>query len=135
MRELSGGNFSAVLIQTMVPGGKEVILGGKRDPSFGPVVLFGLGGIFTEVLKDNSLRLAPLSIADAEEMLDDIKSKAILDGIRGMPAADRNALAAIIQKLGFIALLHPEIAEIDLNPVILTGANPVVADALFVLKG
>jgi len=124
-----------VLVQEMLAGGREMVVGMTRFPGFDPCILFGLGGIFTEVLKDNTLRLAPLSAADAEEMLNDIKGKAILDAFRGMPAADRTALAGIVQTLGFIALLHPEIAEIDLNPVMLTGAKPVVADALFVLKG
>lgn len=131
----AAGRDVPILVQEMLAGGRELVVGMTRFPGFDPCILFGLGGIFTEILKDNTLRLAPLSAADAEEMLDDIKAKAILDGIRGMPAADRTALAAIIQSLGFIALNHNEIAEIDLNPVILTGANPVVADALFVLKG
>ena len=131
----AAGRDVPILIQEMLTGGRELVVGMTRFPGFDPCILFGLGGIFTEVLKDNTLRLAPLSAADAEEMLDDIKGKALLEAFRGMPAADRTALAGIIQTLGFIALLHPEIAEIDLNPVILKGANPVVADALFVLKG
>jgi len=131
----AAGRAVPVLVQEMLAGGRELVIGMTRFPGFDPCILFGLGGIFTEVLKDNTLRLAPLSAADAEEMLDDIKGKALLDAFRGMPAANRIALSGIIQTLGFIALLHPEIAEIDLNPVILTGPNPVVADALFVLKG
>ena len=131
----AAGRDVPILIQEMLTGGRELVVGMTRFPGFDPCILFGLGGIFTEVLKDNTLRLAPLSAADAEEMLDDIKGKALLEAFRGMPVADRTALAGIIQTLGFIALLHPEIAEIDLNPVILKGANPVVADALFVLKG
>jgi len=131
----AAGRDVPVLVQEMLAGGREMVVGMTRFPGFDPCILFGLGGIFTEVLKDNTLRLAPLSAADAEEMLDDIKGKALLDAFRGMPAADRTVLAGIVQTLGFIALLHPEIAEIDLNPVMLKGANPVVADALFVLKG
>jgi acetyltransferase len=123
-----------VLVQEMLSGGRELVVGMTRFPGFDPCILFGLGGVFTEALKDNTLRLAPLSDADAEEMLDDIRGKALLAEFRGMPAADRTALAAVVQTLGFIALLHPEIAEIDLNPVILAGAKPVVVDALFVLK-
>jgi acetate---CoA ligase (ADP-forming) len=131
----AAGRDVPVLIQEMLAGGRELVVGMTRFPGFDPCILFGLGGIFTEVLKDNTLRLAPLSAADAEEMLDDIKGKALLDAFRGMPAANRTAITGIVQTLGFIALLHPEIAEIDLNPVIITGTNPVVADALFVLKG
>jgi len=130
----AAGRDVPVLVQEMLAGGRELVVGMTRFPGFDPCILFGLGGVFTEVLKDNTLRLAPLSDADAEEMLDDIRGKALLAEFRGMPAADRTALAAVVQTLGFIALLHPEIAEIDLNPVILAGAKPVVADALFVLK-
>ncbi len=131
----AAGRDVPVLVQEMLACSRELVIGMTRFPGFDPCILFGLGGVFTEVLKDNTLRLAPLSAADAEEMLDDIRGKALLAEFRGMPAADRTSLAGIVQTLGFIALLHPEIAEIDLNPVILTGAKPVVADALFVLKG
>lgn len=130
----AAGRDVPVLVQEMVAEGREMVIGMTRFPGFDPCVLFGLGGIYTEVLKDSTMRLAPLTETDAMEMLNDIQGKALLDAFRGMPAADRAALSRILQTLGFIALLHPEIAEIDLNPVMLTGANPVVADALFVLK-
>ena len=118
----------------MLAGGRELVVGMTRFPGFDPCILFGLGGIFTEVLKDNTLRLAPFSAHEAEEMLLTIRAKALLDAFRGIPAVDMPALSGIIQTLGFIALLHPEIAEIDLNPVIIAGPHPVVADALFVLS-
>jgi len=130
----AAGRDVPVLVQEMIPGGRELVAGMVRFPGFDPCILFGLGGVYTEIFRDNTLRLAPLSAAEAEEMLDDIRGKALLGAFRGQPAADRDALAGILRKLGWIAVLHPEIAEIDLNPVILDGPRPVAADALFVLK-
>jgi hypothetical protein len=119
-------------MQEMVSGARELVAGMARFPGFGPCILFGLGGVLTEALRDMTWRSAPLSAAEAQEMLGDIRAKALIGEFRGMPAADAAALAGILQGLGFIGLLHPEIAEIDLNPIILAGAAPIVADALFV---
>lgn len=121
-----------VLIQEMVSGARELVAGMARFPGFGPCILFGLGGVLTEALRDMTWRSAPLSAAEAQEMLGDIRAKTLIGEFRGMPAADAAALAGILQGLGLIGLLHPEIAEIDLNPIILAGAAPIVADALFV---
>ena len=123
-----------VLVQEMIPGSREFAMGMTRFPGFGPVLLFGLGGIFTEALQDNSFRLAPLSLTEAAEMVYDIRADKMLMEFRGMPAVDVPALADILQQLSFISLLHPEIAEMDLNPLIITGARPIVADALVILK-
>jgi acyl-CoA synthetase (NDP forming) len=133
VRETAGKPIP-ILIQQMVAGSREFVAGMTRFPGFGPCVLFGLGGVFTEALQDTCLRSAPLSTVEAEEMLTDIRAKALLGKFRGLPAVDGPALAGILQAVGTIALLHPEIAEIDLNPVIIAGSKPVVADALFVLK-
>ena len=122
-----------ILIQEMVAGSREFVAGMTRFPGFDACVLFGLGGVFTEALKDRAFRSAPLCASEAEEMLSDIRAKTLLGEFRGLPAVDLPALAGILRTVGAIALLHPEIAEIDLNPVIIAGANPVVADALFVL--
>jgi acetyltransferase len=122
-----------VLIQEMVSGTREFVAGMTRFEGFGPCVLFGLGGVLTEALTDTTFRSAPLSVVEAQEMLTDIRAKALVGAFRGMPAADTAALAGILQKIGWIALLHPEIAEIDLNPIIIAGSAPIVADALFVL--
>jgi acetate---CoA ligase (ADP-forming) len=132
IRTAAGGEIP-ILIQEMVAGSREFVAGMTRFPGFGPCVLFGLGGVFTEALKDTAFRAAPLSAAEAEEMLTDIRAKALLGKFRGLPALDLTALAGILQAVGAIALLHPEIAEIDLNPLIMAGSKPVVADALFVL--
>jgi len=96
--------------------------------------MFGLGGIYTEALKDVTFRAAPLSSSEAGEMLRDIRAANLLGNFRGMPAADTCALTDILQQLSFISLIHPEISEIDINPIILEGANPVAVDALIILS-
>ncbi len=133
IRQAAGGDIP-VLLQEMVSGSREFVMGMTRFPGFGPVLLFGLGGIFTEALKDTAFRSAPLSLGEAEEMIRDIRADKMLEEFRGMPAVDTSAMADILQTLGFIAVLHPEIAEMDLNPLIISGSRPVVADALLVLK-
>ena len=130
----SAGREVPILVQAMVKGSREFLAGMTRFPGFGPCVLFGLGGVFAEALKDTVFRSAPFCTAEAEEMLADIRGRELLGAFRGLPAVDLPALASIVQAVGFIALLHPEIAEIDLNPIIIAGSQPVVADALFVLK-
>jgi acetate---CoA ligase (ADP-forming) len=132
IRKAAGSDVS-VLIQEMVSGNREFVAGMTRFPGFDPCVLFGLGGVLTEALKDTTFRSAPLSMTEAEEMIPDIRTKQLIGPFRGMPAVDTTALAKILQGVGFIALLHPEITEIDLNPIIITGSTPIVADALFVL--
>jgi acetyltransferase len=131
----AAGKPVAVLVQEMVRGQREFVAGMTRFPGFGPCVLFGLGGVFTEALRDTAIRSAPFGRTEAEEMLSDIRAKALLGEFRGLPAVDIAALSGLVQAVGFIALLHPEIAEIDLNPIIIAGETPVVADALFVLRG
>lgn len=128
------GSGGGVLVQEMISGRRELVIGLTRDPQFGACVMFGLGGIFTEVLKDIAFRKAPFDRRDALEMMNDIKGRKILDAVRGMPAADTNALAAMLIHVGQLSLDIDAIAEIDLNPVILAGANPVAVDALIVLK-
>ena len=130
----AAGREVPILVQAMVKGNREFVAGMTRFPGFGPCVLFGLGGVFAEALKDTVFRSAPLCAAEAEEMLSDIRAHELLGAFRGLPAVDRATLASILQAVGFVALLHPEIAEIDLNPIIIAGSQPIVADALFVLK-
>ena len=126
----SGG---AVLVQEMVKGQRELVVGLTRDPQFGPSVMFGLGGIFTEVLHDVSFRVAPLERRDALEMMSEIRGAKILDAVRGMAPADRDKLAEILMAVGRIGLEHDAVGEIDINPLILKGADPVAVDALVVL--
>ena len=125
--------LDGVLVQTMVSDGVEVILGVTNDPLFGPAIMFGLGGIFAEVLKDVSFRLLPITRSEAMDMVREIKAFAILDGARGRPKADIDALAETIVKLAALALdLQGEVAEIDINPlfVLPAGQGVVAADAL-----
>ena len=112
---------------------REFVAGLIRDQQLGPSVMFGLGGIFTEALNDVTFRIAPLSIYDAMEMLDEIRAKKLLDKFRGKPAVNRAVLAGILISLGTIGLERPEIAEIDINPMIVHGDIPVAVDALVVL--
>jgi len=128
--------LDGVLVQEMLSPGLEVILGVKKDPLFGPTVLFGLGGIFVELLKDVSMRAAPLRENDARAMIEEIQGKALLDGLRGQPPRDREALVSILMKLSRLAVeLSDEIAELDINPLVLYagGEGAVAADALVVL--
>ncbi|HNZ11448.1 MAG: hypothetical protein BWX99_02693 [Deltaproteobacteria bacterium ADurb.Bin151] len=128
------GFEGGVLMQEMIKGRRELVMGLTRDPQFGPCVMFGLGGIFTEILQDISFRHAPLEARDAREMMQEIRGHKILDAVRGMEAADKQRLTGMLINIGRIGLEIPEVSEIDLNPVILSGANPVVVDALVILK-
>ncbi|NQU13092.1 MAG: acetate--CoA ligase family protein [Desulfobacteraceae bacterium] len=125
---------ATVLVQEMVKGPRELVVGLTRDSQFGPCVMFGLGGIFTEILRDVSFRVAPIEKRDALEMMQEIKARKILDAIRGMPAADLDRLAEILIKMGNIGLEEESIKEIDINPLILWDSRPVAVDALVVLN-
>jgi acetyl-CoA synthetase (ADP-forming) len=127
-------NLDGVLIEKMVKGSREFVIGLSRDPSFGPCVMFGLGGIFTEALKDVTFRVAPLTKLDALEMIDEIKTKKLLGEFRGSPAVDREALARALIGVGDLGIKYDSIAEIDINPLIICGDKPVAVDALVVLK-
>jgi acetate---CoA ligase (ADP-forming) subunit beta len=122
-----------VLVQEMVQGRRELMLGMKRDPQYGPCISFGLGGIFAEALNDVALCLAPVSALEASALVDGIRAKVVLDAYRGMPPVDRSALIEAIIGLGRIATEHGEIAEIDINPMIIAGDRPIAVDALVVL--
>jgi succinyl-CoA synthetase beta subunit len=130
-----GVSLDGVLVQEWIEGDKrEFVVGLMRDPQFGPCVMFGLGGIFTEVLKDVSFRVAPLSELDAEEMIEEIQTKKILNEFRGSPAVDRKELVKALVGVGNLGMEHEEIAEIDINPLIIDGSKPVAVDALVILK-
>jgi len=128
------GSHGAILIQEMIKGKRELVIGLIRDPQFGPCVMFGLGGIFTEILKDVSFRLAPLEKRDAFEMMDEIKAHKILDAVRGMEPVDRELLSKMLINVGKIGVENDAIKEIDINPVIISGSRPVAVDALVVLQ-
>ena len=127
------GAEKTVLVQQMIRGQRELVVGLTRDPQFGPCVMFGLGGIFTEILKDNAFRVAPLEKRDALDMMQEIKSHKILDAVRGMEAVDRELLADVLITVGQIGIENENIKEIDINPVIISKGKPVAVDALVVL--
>lgn len=123
------------LVQEMVAGAREIMIGMVRDAQFGPSVMFGLGGIFAEVLQDVVFRIAPLRKRDALDMVQGIQGHRILGPIRGMKAVDLELLTRSLIAVGKIGLDHAEISEIDVNPLIVRGARPVAVDALVVLGG
>jgi len=124
-----------VLVQEMVSGGLETIVGVANRPPFGPVVAFGLGGVFVEVLGDVTFRMAPMDQDEALAMTRDIKGSAMLDGYRGQPAADRQALAETIARLSELAVAcHDQIEELDINPLVVKGGSLVALDALITLR-
>jgi acetyl-CoA synthetase (ADP-forming) len=117
-----------ILVAKMATPGIEVIVGMVRDPQFGPAVMFGLGGIFVELYKDVVFRLPPLTMADARTMLAEVKAAPVLTGYRGQPPRDLDALAACACAVARIAEAHPEIQEIDLNPIIAHERGCVIVD-------
>lgn len=129
-----GIKLEGVLVQEMVKGHREFVIGLTRDPHFGPCVMFGLGGIFTEAMKDVSFRVAPLSEDDAREMIGEIRAAKLLDAFRGEKAVDRETLVRALVNIGQLGMHHDEIAEIDINPLIIRDGKPVAVDALVVLQ-
>ena len=128
------GTGGGVLVQELVKGQRELVMGMTRDRQFGVSVMFGLGGIFTEILEDVAFRLAPLDIRDALDMMEEIRGRRILENIRGMEAADLNQLGKILIQVGQIGIEHDIIKEIDINPVIISEDKGIAADALIVLE-
>lgn len=123
------------LVQKMAYGGREVILGGKRDPSFGPLILLGLGGIYAEVLNDVAIRLAPVTKGEVEEMLEELRGAKLLKGVRGQSPADHQTLVQMLLKLSRLMVEVDDIAEIDLNPVLVFERGAQIVDARIILRG
>jgi acetate---CoA ligase (ADP-forming) len=124
-------------VQEMAPpGGTEILIGMNRDPQFGPLVTFGLGGIFVEALKDVTFRIAPFTRKDAEDMLREIRSKSLLDGVRGNPPLDKDAIVDTLLRIGQLVQDFPEIAELDINPLIVypEGQGAIAIDMRLVLE-
>ncbi len=127
-------NNAAVIVQEMIIGKRELVAGMIRDQQFGPCVMFGIGGIFTEIFNDVTFRIAPITKKDALEMMDEIRGKRILESIRGMKAADREQLSDILISIGQIGIENKMICEIDINPIIISKGRAVAVDAMIVLK-
>ena len=128
-----GAAIDGVSVQQMAKPGTEVIVGMTTDEQFGPVMMFGLGGIMVEVLKDVAFRLVPLTERDAGQMLTDIKAAPILEGVRGAPPVDKAALTRTILGVSKLVEQHPEIRELDLNPVFAYPDGAVAVDARIVV--
>ena len=125
--------ISGIIAYSMIPQGTEIIIGMMKDPHFGPVIMFGLGGIFVEILKDISFRILPLEERDAEEMISEIKGYQILKGIRGETPKDVKSIRDVLMKISQLVMENPEIKEIDLNPVFVFNKGLQVVDARIIL--
>jgi acetyl-CoA synthetase len=124
-----------VSVQPMADKDYELIVGARRDPLFGPVIMVGLGGIFVELLQDSVVDLAPVTPAQARDMLSRLRGRRLLDGIRGAAAADVDALSTLVSRISYLAAAHAgRIDEIDVNPLAIAGGRALALDALIVLR-
>ena len=122
-------------VEAYIPGGKEVLVGFQRDPSFGPILVFGMGGIYVEELRDVTFRLAPIRPISARRMIESVRGYPLLKGVRGEPASDLEALSEALERVAQLAIEHPEVAELDVNPLIVrpAGSGVVAVDARAIL--
>jgi acetyl-CoA synthetase (ADP-forming) len=123
-----------VLVQEMAPPSTEVIVGAIKDPQFGHALMFGLGGVFVEVLKDVTFRIAPITEEEAREMISEVKAYPLLKGYRGMPPADIEAVVHILLNTSRLVSEHPEIKELDLNPIMVYEKGAKTVDARIILE-
>lgn len=135
--QIKAAHIDGFLIEEMAPAGQEIVVGGLRDPQFGPLIMVGLGGIFVEVLADVAFRICPITRLDAGEMIDELKGAAILRGARGRKAVSRDAIIDVLLKIGGdsgLLMSHAgEIQEADVNPLIVSEHGAVAVDARFIL--
>ncbi len=132
-RQQSDARIEGVAVQKMARPGIEVIVGMSKDPQFGPVLMFGLGGVLVEVLKDVAFRIVPLEARDARQMIREIKGFPVLEGFRGQEPADLEALEKLLLKVSAFVEAHPEIEELDLNPVFAYKDGALAVDARIVV--
>ncbi len=133
-KKYPSASIQGVSVQKMAKPGTEVIVGTSKDPQFGPVIMFGLGGIFVEVLKDVSFRIIPLGRKDALGMIEEIKGYPLLQGYRGKESVDIPALTEIILKISKVMEEHPEIKELEINPIIAYKKGALAVDARIILE-
>ena len=119
-----------LLVAPMLRGNRELIAGLHHDPQFGPTVMLGIGGILAEAVADVAFRLVPLTAVDAEDLIDDLRTQTLLGPFRGEPAVDRDALVAMVIGLAELAEARPDVASVDLNPLIVVDGRPIAVDAL-----
>lgn len=127
-------NIVGVLVQEMVPQGIETIVGSVKDAQFGQTLMFGLGGIFVELLKDVTFRVAPITEQDAAEMVVGVKAFPLLNGYRGSSPGDVKAIVSLLMRVSCLVMEHPEIRELDLNPVMVYPIGAKVVDARIILE-
>jgi acyl-CoA synthetase (NDP forming) len=127
--------IEGVLVQRMAPAGRETIVGMTRMPRAGPLVMFGLGGVYVEVLRDVVLRLGPLRDTDAHEMIREVKTYRLLEGVRGEPARDLKALVDALLRVSQLSQRHPRITELDINPLLALERGTVAVDARVQVAG
>ena len=136
IREKIDAPLEGILVQEMIAGGRELVAGLSRDPQFGACVMLGFGGVMTEVIADTVFRVAPFDRVEAMDMIRDLRYGAMLDAFRGQAAADLDSLCQILTSLGRFGLERPEVAEVDINPLIVSPEGAVTAaDALIILGG
>ncbi len=123
-----------MLVQEMAPESTEVIVGATKDPQFGPTLMFGLGGVFVEILKDVTFRIAPVTEDEAREMITEVKAYPLLKGYRNMPSADIEAIVRILLNTSRLVMEHQEIKELDLNPIIVYEKGAKTVDARIILE-
>ncbi len=123
-----------ILVQEMAPAGTEVIVGSIKDPQFGPAIMFGLGGVFVEVLKDVTFRVAPVTEDEAVEMISEVKAYPLLKGYRNTPPADLKAITKILLNTSKLVMDHVEIKELDLNPIMVYEKGAKTVDARIILE-
>ncbi|MEM3673595.1 MAG: acetate--CoA ligase family protein [Candidatus Bathyarchaeia archaeon] len=126
--------IEGILVQEMAPASTEVIVGAVKDPQFGPAIMFGIGGIFVEILKDVTFRIAPITEEEAREMITEVKAYPLLKGYRNLPPADINTLVDILLKTSRLVMEHQEIKELDLNPIMVYEKGAKTVDARIILE-
>ncbi len=135
--QIKDANVDGYLVEEMAPAGQELVVGGLKDPQFGPLVMVGLGGIFVEVLKDVAFRICPIEEIDAREMLAELKGAPLLKGARGQQPVSEDAIIDVLMKVGgedgLLMQLENDIAEADINPLIVSDKAAVAVDARFIL--
>ncbi|HVP92410.1 MAG TPA: acetate--CoA ligase family protein [Acidobacteriota bacterium] len=133
-KQRANARITGILVQEMAPSSTEVIVGAIKDPQFGPTVMFGLGGIFVEVLKDVTFRVAPITEEEACEMITEVRAYPLLKGYRNTPPADIDAIVKILLKTSRLVMEHQEIKELDLNPIMVYKKGAKTVDARIILE-
>jgi acyl-CoA synthetase (NDP forming) len=133
-RHKSAAKIVGVLVQEMAPPSTEIIIGSTKDPQFGPAIMFGLGGVFVEIMKDVTFRIAPITKDEAQEMITEVRAFPLLTGYRNFPPADIAAIVKILLNVSKLVTEHQEIKELDLNPIIVYPKGAKTVDARIILE-